>query len=156
MDFIEPCFGIGHNLSLICQMTSEDIKHQLIIIIQQVSKHHLLGVTVDGQLKWQTHINNICRTVSINIFLLSKLSQIVSQKSKLAVFFSGSLAWNSLAHHLRYHMELKTFKRKAFQAPWILLYTFFLLSLFFSLVSQLDTKCIECCYCFPFLALVMF
>ena len=23
---IEPCFGIGHNLSLICQMTSEDIK----------------------------------------------------------------------------------------------------------------------------------
>ena len=34
MDFIEPCFGIGHNLSLICQMTSEDIKHQLIIIIR--------------------------------------------------------------------------------------------------------------------------
>ena len=29
--WIEPCFGIGHNLSLICQMTSEDIKHQLII-----------------------------------------------------------------------------------------------------------------------------
>ena len=26
---IEPCFGIGHNLSLICQITSEDIKHQL-------------------------------------------------------------------------------------------------------------------------------
>ena len=26
---IEPCFGIGHNLSLICQVTSEDIKHQL-------------------------------------------------------------------------------------------------------------------------------
>ena len=28
-----PCFGIGHNLSLICLMTSEDIKHQFIIII---------------------------------------------------------------------------------------------------------------------------
>ena len=26
---IEPCFGIGHNLSLMCQTTSEDIKHQL-------------------------------------------------------------------------------------------------------------------------------
>ena len=24
--FIEPCFGIGHNLSLICQLTSEDTK----------------------------------------------------------------------------------------------------------------------------------
>ena len=32
--------------------------------IEQVSKHHLLRVTVDEQLKWQTHINNICRTVS--------------------------------------------------------------------------------------------
>ena len=35
MDFIEPCFGIGHNLSLICQITSEDIKHQLIIIMER-------------------------------------------------------------------------------------------------------------------------
>ena len=32
--------------------------------IDQVSKHRLLGVDVDEQLKWQTHINNICRTVS--------------------------------------------------------------------------------------------
>ena len=35
---------------------------------------------------------------------------------KRSFSFSGSLAWNSLAHHLRYPMELKTFKRKAFQA----------------------------------------
>ena len=38
MAFIEPCFGIGHNLSLICQMTSEDIKRQLIIIIRSCVK----------------------------------------------------------------------------------------------------------------------
>ena len=30
---IEPCFGIGHSLSLICQLTSEDIKHHFSIII---------------------------------------------------------------------------------------------------------------------------
>ena len=30
IDMIEPCFGIGHNLSQICLMTSEDIKHQII------------------------------------------------------------------------------------------------------------------------------
>ena len=35
---------------------------------------------------------------------------------KTSFSFSGSLAWNSLAHHLRYPMELKTFKRKAFRA----------------------------------------
>ena len=34
---------------------------------------------------------------------------------KTSFSFSGSLAWNSLAH-LRYPMELKMFKRKAFQA----------------------------------------
>ena len=37
--------------------------------IEQVSKHRQLGVTVDEQLKWQTHINNICRTISRRIFL---------------------------------------------------------------------------------------
>ena len=36
--FIEPCFGIGHNLSLICQLTSEDIKHQLIITLSTGNK----------------------------------------------------------------------------------------------------------------------
>ena len=41
MDFIEPCFGIGHSLSLICQMTSEDIKHQLIIIINNNNNNNL-------------------------------------------------------------------------------------------------------------------
>ena len=29
--FTEPCFGISHSLSLICQLTSEDIKHHFII-----------------------------------------------------------------------------------------------------------------------------
>ena len=32
MDFIEPCFGIGHNLSLICQMTSDH--HQCVCMVQ--------------------------------------------------------------------------------------------------------------------------
>jgi len=31
---------------------------------KQVLKHRLIGVTVEEQLKWQTHINNMCRTVS--------------------------------------------------------------------------------------------
>ena len=43
MAFIEPCFGTAHNLSLICQMTSEDIKHQLITFLDV--KQHLLLLT---------------------------------------------------------------------------------------------------------------
>ena len=48
---IEPCFGIGHNLSLICQMTSEDMKHQLLIII---SKHCVLSAT-SRITNWKSH-----------------------------------------------------------------------------------------------------
>ena len=74
--------------------------------MEQVSKHRLLGVTVDEQLKWQTHINNICTTVSRNIFLPWKLSQIVSHKAKLALFFAHimshinyvSKAWDRCAY----------------------------------------------------------
>ena len=50
MDFIEPCFGIGHNLSLICQMTSEDIKHQLITktATRQSRQQSRLGYSTDS------------------------------------------------------------------------------------------------------------
>ena len=37
--FIEPCFGIGHNLSLIYQLTSEDIKQHFIIIACRIVDH---------------------------------------------------------------------------------------------------------------------
>ena len=55
--------------------------------IEQVSNHRLLGVTTDQQLKWQTHINNICRTVSRNIFLLSKLAKFSAIKQTLLLLF---------------------------------------------------------------------
>ena len=36
---VKPCFGIGLSLSLIGQLTSEDIKHHFIIIIIIITKH---------------------------------------------------------------------------------------------------------------------
>ena len=71
MDFIEPCFGIGHNLSLICQMTSEDIKHQLIIIICAVCARTTRAILV-----WCSLQRIMCSSLekeyirSINIFVL--------------------------------------------------------------------------------------
>ena len=41
--------------------------------IDQVSEHSLLGITIDNKLRWDSHINNVCKTVSIRVFLLSKL-----------------------------------------------------------------------------------
>ena len=40
----------------------------------KVSEHHLLGITIDKKLRWDSHTNNVCKTVSRRVFLLSKLS----------------------------------------------------------------------------------
>ena len=89
--------------------------------MEQVSKHRLLGVTVDEQLKWQKDFNNICRAVSRNKNLLSKLSQTVNHKAKLAFFFAHimshinyvSNAWDGCAG---VHMEqLYSLHKRAIQ-----------------------------------------
>jgi hypothetical protein len=50
--------------------------------LDQVKKHRLLGVTVDDQLSWAPHIESTCKTISKNLFLLSKLSQIVNTDTR--------------------------------------------------------------------------
>ena len=44
--------------------------------IKQVSKHRLLGVIIDQNLTWQDHISHICKTISKNMFMLSKLKHL--------------------------------------------------------------------------------
>ena len=83
----------------ICMLISTRQKHQKQQLslninfettpIEQVSKHRLLEATVDEQLKWETHIHNICRTVSRRRkIILSKLSPIVSHHAKLGFSFA--------------------------------------------------------------------
>ena len=45
--------------------------------IDQVSEHRLLGITIDNKLRWNSHIYNVCKTVSRRVFVLSKLRYIV-------------------------------------------------------------------------------
>ena len=45
--------------------------------IYQMSEYRLLGITIDNKLRWDSHINNACKTVSRRVFLLSKLRAIV-------------------------------------------------------------------------------
>ena len=42
----------------------------------QVSEHRLLGITIDNKLRWDSHTNNVCKTVSRRFFLLPKLRYI--------------------------------------------------------------------------------
>ena len=39
--------------------------------IEQVHEYHVLGVTIDDEMKWQSHLSNVCKIVSKNLFLLS-------------------------------------------------------------------------------------
>ena len=45
--------------------------------IYQVSENRLLCITIDNKLRWDSHINNVCKTVSSRVFFLSKLRCIV-------------------------------------------------------------------------------
>jgi len=41
--------------------------------IKQVKQHKSLGIIIDDQLTWQAHLDQTCKTVSKNLFLLTKL-----------------------------------------------------------------------------------
>ena len=54
--------------------------------IDQVSAHHLLGITIDHKLCWDSHTNNVCKTVSRQVFLLSKLRYIIDINTRKLFF----------------------------------------------------------------------
>ena len=56
--------------------------------IDQVSEHRLLGITIDNKLRWEwdSHTNNVCKTVSRRVFLLSKLRYIVDIDTRKLFF----------------------------------------------------------------------
>ena len=36
--------------------------------VEQVREHRVLGVTVDEELKWQSHNDNVCKQLARNLF----------------------------------------------------------------------------------------
>ena len=75
--------------------------------INQVSEHRLLGITRDNKLRCDTHINNVCKTVSRRVFLLSKLRYIVNIDTR-KLFFNAhikphigyaSVVWDGCVNH---------------------------------------------------------
>ena len=47
-------------------------------IVEQVREQRVLGVTFDEELKWLSHIDNVCKQLARNIFLLGQLKPYVS------------------------------------------------------------------------------
>ena len=55
-----------------------------------MSEHRLSGITIDNKLRWDSHINNACKTVSRRVFLLSKLRYIVDIDTR-KLFFNAHI-----------------------------------------------------------------
>ena len=54
--------------------------------IEQVSEHRVLGVTIDNEFRWHKHIDNVCKKVSRNLFLLFKLKHYVDSDARKLFF----------------------------------------------------------------------
>jgi hypothetical protein len=54
--------------------------------VEQVKTHRVLGITIDDELKWQAHINNVCKIVARNVHLLGKLKFYVDIDARLMFF----------------------------------------------------------------------
>ena len=87
--------------------------------VQQVREHRVLGVIIDEELKWQSHIDNICKHLSKNLFLLSQLRHYVDSDVR-EIFFQAHLlshinyastVWNGASEvHLK---KLNSLHRRA-------------------------------------------
>ena len=55
-----------------------------------MKEHRVLGLTIDDELKWQSHVGNACTTVSKNVFLMSQLTRYVNSQL-LESFFNSHI-----------------------------------------------------------------
>ena len=58
--------------------------------IEQVSKHTVLGIQIDSNLSWNTHVNALVKRLSKNTFLLSQLKKYATPEA-LKLFFEAHI-----------------------------------------------------------------
>ena len=65
--------------------------------IEQVHEQRVLGVIIDAEMKWQSHLN-VCKIVSKKLFLLSQLRYYVNVKA-CKLFYSAHILSHKLCLH---------------------------------------------------------
>jgi len=60
-------------------------------IVQQVHSFKLLGVTIDDDLKWSTHVNTICSKASSRLHFLKVLKRCSLSTSDLLYFYISAV-----------------------------------------------------------------
>ena len=88
-----------------------------------MSEHRLLAITTDSKLRWDSHTNNVCKTVSRRVFLLSKLRYNLDIDTR-KLFFNAhikphidyaSVVWDECSDVLR--KRLNSLRRKVIILP---------------------------------------
>ena len=93
---IEPCLGTGHSLSLICQVTSEDMKLYIIVIslslyqCERVRDTHVYMYTISTRAR--AHVWSFCVKIPQSV-LSVKLHARVQWSSFIAYF--SSIVWSA-------------------------------------------------------------
>ena len=67
--------------------------------VEQLAEHRLIGIITDNELRWDTHTDTLCKTLSKRVFLLSKLKYIVDSDT-LKVFLVPTLNPTLTTHPL--------------------------------------------------------
>ena len=87
--------------------------------IEQVTEHKVLGLIIDNKLNWTSHIRFLCKRLSQNIFLLSRLRHYVDTNALRMFFFAhcvshinyASTIWcNAAEAHIK---QLNSLHRRA-------------------------------------------
>ena len=81
--------------------------------IQNVSKQNLLGIYIDENLTWSTHIDHLCSIIASKISLLRQVSEYVSVETQklfyqgyiLPYIDYGSAVWGSAAGDLSHRLQ---------------------------------------------------
>ena len=74
----------------------------------RVSSIKFLGLSIDDKLNWKTHVHNICKIISRNVGIISKLKYFFPRKTLLILYFSlilpylnyGIMAWGNASKYL--------------------------------------------------------
>jgi Reverse transcriptase (RNA-dependent DNA polymerase) len=79
--------------------------------IEQIDHHRVLGVTIDEDLNWQNHIDNVRKKVAKNLYLLRKLTYYVDNDAQKAFFSAHCLSHINYASTLWCGASQNTLKK---------------------------------------------
>jgi len=87
--------------------------------VGQVQEQRVLGITIDETLSWKPHISKLCKTLSRNLFLLSKLKSFTEESTRKMFYHAhiqphldyASVVWDGASD--ANFKELNTLHRRA-------------------------------------------